>query len=150
MFQCDHSMAGLLRAGATLPSAPLRQNPRFRAGMSGPQAVLSGAFPGGMRARRGFSVLIDDAPCQRIAHGVSARAIHDFLGEPPFSHDGNHVVHDAGNADIHGGTLARQAVRAAVKAGEWTSILASGLFGCFANGACWRHPTFNPRRARIA
>ena len=65
-----HFISGLPRSGSTLLSALLRQNPRFKAGMSGPLAGLFRALLGEMSARNEFSVFIDDAKRQRILHGL--------------------------------------------------------------------------------
>jgi len=53
-----------------LLAAQLRQNPRFQAGMSGPQAGLFGALLGQMNARNEYSVFIDDTQRERIVHGL--------------------------------------------------------------------------------
>jgi hypothetical protein len=46
-----HFISGLPRAGSTLLSAILRQNPRFQAGMTGPVGSLVEAMLRGMSAQ---------------------------------------------------------------------------------------------------
>ncbi|MFC5437933.1 sulfotransferase family protein [Rhodanobacter umsongensis] len=65
-----HFISGLPRSGSTLLSAILSQNPRFRAGMSGPLAGMFGALLGEMSGRSEFSVFIDDTQRQRVLRGM--------------------------------------------------------------------------------
>jgi hypothetical protein len=61
-----HFISGLPRSGSTLLAALLAQNPRFRAGMSGPLAGMFGSLLGEMSGRNEFSVFIDDVQRQRL------------------------------------------------------------------------------------
>lgn len=65
-----HFISGLPRAGSTLLSALLRQNPRFHAGMSSPVAGLFNTLTGEMSQRNEFSVFIDDEQRARILRGM--------------------------------------------------------------------------------
>jgi sulfotransferase len=70
-----HFISGLPRAGSTLLSALLRQNPRFCAGMSGPLYGLFNTLLGEMSARNEFAVFIDDAQRRRVLTGL-VRSFH--------------------------------------------------------------------------
>lgn len=70
MQQRIHFISGLPRSGSTLLAALLAQNPRFRAGMSGPLAGLFGSLLGEMSGRNEFAVFISDAQRQRILRGL--------------------------------------------------------------------------------
>ena len=61
-MQADiHFISGLPRAGSTLLSAILRQNPRFRAGMTGPVGSLVDAMLRNMSMSNETSIFITDA-----------------------------------------------------------------------------------------
>ncbi|UYB53555.1 sulfotransferase [Xanthomonas sp. AM6] len=74
-----HFISGLPRAGSTLLSALLRQNPRFQAGMSSPLAGMFGALLAEMSERNEFSVFIDDPARQRVLRGL----FDSFYAERP-------------------------------------------------------------------
>ena len=65
-----HFISGLPRSGSTLLSALLAQNPRFRAGISGPLAGMFSNLLGEMSGRNEFSVFIDDSQRQRVLRGL--------------------------------------------------------------------------------
>ena len=65
-----HFIAGLPRAGSTLLSALLRQNPRFSAGMTSPVGSIFNAMLGVTSARNEGSVFIDDEHRQRLLRAV--------------------------------------------------------------------------------
>ena len=65
-----HFISGLPRAGSTLLSALLRQNPRFSAGMTSPVGGLFNAMLSATSARTESSVFIDDDHRQRLLHAV--------------------------------------------------------------------------------
>lgn len=77
------------------------------------------------------------------------RAIYDFLGEPAFRHDTEHVDYDAEAFDAKAGTPGLHAVRPRVETNERPSILPPDLFQRFAGDAFWRDPKLNPRGVRI-
>ncbi len=65
-----HFIAGLPRAGSTLLSALLRQNPRFSANMTSPVGSLFTAMLTATSARNEGSVFIDDDQRQRLLRAV--------------------------------------------------------------------------------
>jgi sulfotransferase len=264
-----HFISGLPRSGSTLLAALLAQNPRFRAGMSGPLAGMVGALLGEMSGRNEFSVFIDDAQRQRVlrglfdsyyadcpaevvfdtsrawcarmpaltqlfpaakviacvrhvpwifdsierliqknafspssivnytpggtvytrANGIAAAdgllgyaydalkeacygahakrlllvqyetltsepakalaAIYNFLGEPAFTHDFQHVDYDARAFDTKAGTPGLHDVRPMVAAIERPTLLPPDLFLRFANDAFWRDPARLPAAVRL-
>jgi sulfotransferase len=79
-----HFISGLPRSGSTLLAALLAQNPRFRAGMSGPLAGMFGTLLGEMSARNEFSVFIDDAQRQRVLRGLFENYYADCSAEVIF------------------------------------------------------------------
>lgn len=76
-------------------------------------------------------------------------AVYDFLGEPAFRHDVEHVDYDASEFDAKAGTPGLHTVRPRVEANERRSILPPDLFQRFASDAFWRDPQLNPRGVRI-
>ncbi|MEW9573471.1 sulfotransferase [Rhodanobacter sp. Si-c] len=76
-------------------------------------------------------------------------AVYDFLGEPAFRHDVEHVDFDAAAFDAKAGTPGLHVVRPRVQADERATILPPDLFQRFANDAFWRDPKLNPRGVRI-
>lgn len=72
-----HFISGLPRAGSTLLSGLLKQNPRFHAGMSSPVAGLVTDMLGGMSAANEYSVFISDEQRTRLLRGV----IENYYGE---------------------------------------------------------------------
>lgn len=266
-----HFISGLPRAGSTLLAALLAQNPRFRAGMSGPLGGMFGSLLAEMSARNEFSVFIDDAQRQRVLRGLfdnfhadtpqpvifdtnrswcarmpalsqlfpaakviacvrdvpwivdsierlvrrnafspssifnytaggtvytrangvagsdgllgyaydalkeacygdhadrlllvqyetlttapekALAAIYDFIGEPAFAHDFEHVSYDAASEfDARTGTPGLHTVRAKVSANQRGTILPPDLFQRFAKDAFWRDPKLIPPGVRIA
>src|SRR6202021_1295521 len=65
-----HFISGLPRAGSTLLSALLMQNPRFHAGMSGPVGGFFTSLLGQMSGANEFSIFIDEAQKKAILKGV--------------------------------------------------------------------------------
>src|SRR5215469_12489377 len=68
--QTVHFSSRLPRAGSTLLSAILKQNPRFSAGMTTPLAALFAALQREMSSTNDFSVFFDDARRSDILRGV--------------------------------------------------------------------------------
>ncbi|MGV8941718.1 MAG: sulfotransferase family protein [Lysobacter sp.] len=264
-----HFISGLPRSGSTLLAALLAQNPRFRAGMSGPMAGMVGALLGEMSGRSEFSVFIDDAQRQRVLRGVfdsyyadcpaevifdtsrawcarmpalgqlfpaakviacvrhvpwivdsierviqqnafspssifnytaggtvytrangiagadgllgyaydalkeacygahaerlllvqyetlttepatALAAIYDFLGEPVYTHDFEHIDFDASTFDVKAGTPGLHHVRPTVAPIERPTLLPPDLFQRFANDTFWRDPARRPPAVRL-
>ncbi|MGC2777569.1 MAG: sulfotransferase, partial [Bradyrhizobium sp.] len=65
-----HFISGLPRAGSTLLSAILRQNPRFRAGMTGPVGSLVDAMLRSMSMSNETSIFITDAQRKALLEGI--------------------------------------------------------------------------------
>ncbi len=69
------------------------------------------------------------------------RAVYDFIGEPRFEHDFEHVTFDDGvSFDQRAGTPGLHDVRARVGPTTRKTILPPDLFRRFANESFWRHP----------
>ena len=65
-----HFISGLPRSGSTLLAAILRQNPRFRAGMSSPLAQIIMQVQRAMSRGQEGSIFISDEQRKRIFHNV--------------------------------------------------------------------------------
>ena len=65
-----HFISGLPRSGSTLLSAILRQNPRFRAGISSPVAGLATGLLGQVSAGSEFATLVDAAQRRALLRGL--------------------------------------------------------------------------------
>lgn len=76
-------------------------------------------------------------------------AIYDFLGEPAFEHDFQHVDYDARAFDAKAGTPGLHDVRPTVAAIERPTLLPPDLFQRFANDAFWRDPARHPTAVRL-
>jgi sulfotransferase len=82
-----HFISGLPRAGSTLLSAILRQNPRFRAGMTGPVGSLVEAMLRSMSMSNETAIFISDAQREALLRSVFAT----FYADVPK----DHVVFDS-------------------------------------------------------
>lgn len=72
------------------------------------------------------------------------QAIYDFIGEPAFKHDFEHVDYDVESFDRRAGTPGLHTVRGKVAAEPRQSLLPPDLFQRFANDAFWRDPQRKP------
>ena len=72
-----HFISGLPRAGSTLLSAILRQNPAFSAAMTGPVGGLYMALETAMSQRNETAVFLDAAKRRALLRGVFAGYYHD-------------------------------------------------------------------------
>lgn len=70
MLQRIHLISGLPRSGSTLLSALLRQNPRFRAGVASPVAMLCGNLLHSMSGANEFAPFFTDERRRAILRGV--------------------------------------------------------------------------------
>lgn len=77
------------------------------------------------------------------------QAVYDFIGEPAFQHDVEHIAYDASAFDAKAGTPGLHTVRPRVQANERATILPPDLFARFASDAFWREPKLNLRGVRI-
>jgi sulfotransferase len=80
MIEQIHFISGLPRAGSTLLTALLRQNPRFRAGISSPMAGIYIALQEAVSAKGESAVFLDDATRERILEG-SFRSFYETVEE---------------------------------------------------------------------
>jgi sulfotransferase len=82
MQSAIHFISGLPRAGSTLLSAILRQNPRFHAGMTGPVGSLIEAMLRSMSMSNETAIFISDAQRETILRAIFAA----FYGDVPAGH----------------------------------------------------------------
>ena len=82
MINDIHFISGLPRSGSTLLSALLRQNPKFRAGMTGPVGPLVEAMLKAMSMANETSVFIDDAQRETLLRAI----FETFHGGLPARH----------------------------------------------------------------
>ena len=75
--------------------------------------------------------------------------LYEFLGEPYFEHDFEHVEYEADDFDAALGTPGLHVVRGRVQWTERQSVLPPELFQRFQNDAFWRHPDVNIRQVPI-
>jgi sulfotransferase len=73
-----HFISGLPRAGSTLLSAILRQNPRFHAGMTGPVGSLVDAMLRSMSMNNETAIFISDAQRRAILQNIFATFYADM------------------------------------------------------------------------
>jgi sulfotransferase len=78
--QTFHFISGLPRAGSTLLSAILRQNPRFHAGASSPVAALCMAIVNQVSVRSEWSSQVSHDQRQRLIHGIFQSFYADLIG----------------------------------------------------------------------
>ena len=81
--------------------------------------------------------------------GKTMHAIYDFLDEPYFEHDFDHVDYDVTEFDERAGTPGLHTVRGTVKAEPRETLLPPELFNRFANDAFWRDPARTPAGLRV-
>lgn len=75
-----HFISGLPRAGSTLLSAILRQNPRFHAGISSPLAGLANGVLGQVSAGSEFATLVDERQRRALLRGLFDSYYRDTPG----------------------------------------------------------------------
>ena len=80
---------------------------------------------------------------------TTMRAIYDFIGEPYFDHDFDHVDYDVTEFDERAGTPGLHTVRSIVKAEPRESLLPPDLFKRFVNDAFWLDPQRIPAGLRV-
>jgi len=81
--------------------------------------------------------------------GATLNAIYDFLGEPVFDHDFDHIAYDDKGFDAKAGTPGLHAVRPKIEAGKRDTILPPDLFQRFAGDGFWEQPGNLPAGVRI-
>jgi sulfotransferase len=80
---------------------------------------------------------------------TTMRSIYDFIGEPYFEHDFDHVDYDVTEFDERAGTPGLHTVRSIVKAEPRETLLPPDLFRRFVDDAFWRDPQRTPAGLRI-
>ena len=76
-------------------------------------------------------------------------AIYDFIDEPAFEHDFDHIDYDVSEFDERAGTPGLHTVGKTVKAVERESLLPPDLFNRFVNDAFWRDADGVPEGLRV-
>jgi sulfotransferase len=80
---------------------------------------------------------------------AAMRAVYEFLDEPSFEHDFDHIEYNADEFDARVGMPGLHSVRPKVEAIERQPILPREIFGRFANEAFWLDPKNNVNQVRI-
>ena len=80
---------------------------------------------------------------------TAMRAVYQFLGEPWFEHDFDHIEYNADEFDARVGMPGLHSVRPKVETIERQPILPREIFGRFANEAFWMDPKNNVNQVRI-
>jgi len=74
---------------------------------------------------------------------AAMRAVYQFIGEPWFEHDFDHIAYSADEFDARVGMPGLHTVRAKVEPVERTPILPREIFNRFANESFWMDPKNN-------
>jgi sulfotransferase len=80
---------------------------------------------------------------------AAMRAVYEFLDEPSFEHDFDHIEYNADEFDARVGMPGLHSVRPKVESIERQPILPREIFGRFANEAFWMDPKNNVNQVRI-
>jgi sulfotransferase len=80
---------------------------------------------------------------------AAVRAVYQFLGEPWFEHDFDHIQYNADEFDARVGMPGLHSVRPKVESVERQPILPREIFGRFANEAFWMDPKNNVNQVTI-
>ncbi len=80
---------------------------------------------------------------------AAVRAVYQFLDEPWFEHDFDHIQYNADEFDARVGMPGLHSVRPKVELIERQPILPREIFGRFANEAFWMEPKNNVNQVRI-
>lgn len=113
--------------------------------VGGPYDALKQACYGAQRDR----LLLVQYDTLTTDPAKTMRAIYDFIGEPLFDHDFDHVDYDVREFDERAGTPGLHTVRGQVKAEHRETLLPPDLFNRFSRDAFWRDPERTPRGLRI-
>lgn len=105
------------------------------------QGVYGGDAPGRLMIVRYGSLTGNPA--------ATLQAIYDFLGEPCFDHDFEHIEYDDRGFDAKAGTPGLHTVRAKVENNQRQTILPPDLFQRFADDAFWQTPANLPQGVRV-
>ncbi|NII10174.1 sulfotransferase [Oleiagrimonas sp. C23AA] len=74
---------------------------------------------------------------------AAMRAVYQFIGEPEFAHDFDHIAYAADEFDARIGMPGLHSVRPKVQSVERTSILPREIFARFMNESFWMDPNNN-------
>jgi sulfotransferase len=113
--------------------------------VGGPYDALKQACYGAQRDR----LLLVQYETLTTDPAKTMHAIYDFLKEPAFEHDFDHVDYDVTEFDERAGTPGLHTVRAVVKAEPRETLLPPELFKRFRNDAFWRDPQRVPAGLQI-
>lgn len=113
--------------------------------VGGPYDALKQACYGAQRDR----LLLVQYDTLTTDPAKTLHAIYDFIGEPYFEHDFDHVDYDVTEFDERAGTPGLHTVRGTVKAEPRETLLPPELFNRFANDAFWRDPARTPDGLRV-
>jgi sulfotransferase len=80
---------------------------------------------------------------------AAMRAVYQFLGEPWFEHDFNHIGFSADEFDARVGMPGLHTVRPKVEPIERTTVLPREIFGRFVNESFWMDPNNNVSQVPI-
>ena len=80
---------------------------------------------------------------------AAMRAVYEFLDEPSFEHDFDHIEYNADEFDARVGMPGLHSVRPKVESTERQPILPREIFGRFAIEAFWLDPRNNVNQVRI-
>lgn len=113
--------------------------------VGGPYDALKQACYGAQRDR----LLLVQYDTLTTDPAKTMHAIYDFIGEPHFDHDFDHVDYDVTEFDERAGTPGLHTVRGQVRAERRETLLPPELFRRFANDAFWRDPARTPAGLRV-
>jgi sulfotransferase len=113
--------------------------------VGGPYDALKQACYGAQRDR----LLLVQYETLTADPAQTMRAIYDFLGEPPFEHEFDHIDYDVAEFDDRAGTPGLHTVGATVRAEPRATLLPPDLYQRFVNDAFWRDPERVPPGLRI-
>jgi sulfotransferase len=113
--------------------------------VGGPYDALKQACYGAQRDR----LLLVQYESLTSDPAATLRALYDFIGEPHFAHDFEHIDFDVREFDERAGTPGLHTVRPAVRAHERQTLLPPDLFNRFRNDAFWRNAEQRPPGVRV-
>jgi hypothetical protein len=90
-MQRFHFISGLPRAGSTLLSAILSQNPRFHAGVSSPLTAFFSSLLGQVSVGSEWSTRVNTSQRRRLLHGLFEAYYADLPAEKQVVFDTNRV-----------------------------------------------------------
>lgn len=113
--------------------------------VGGPYDALKQACYGAQRDR----LLLVQYDTLTTDPGKTMHAIYDFIDQPWFDHDFDHVDYDVREFDERAGTPGLHTVRGQVRAEPRETLLPPDLFNRFIHDAFWRDPARIPTGLRV-